>query len=71
MADLDGTWWYCLKHHAVEPYRGCAAEDRLGPYATRAEADHALERVAERNEAWDEDPRWNDKDEAENEAEVR
>ena len=65
MAELDGTWWYCLKHHAVEPHGGCAAEDRLGPYATRAEADHALERVAERNEAWDEDPRWNDEDEDE------
>ena len=65
MADMDGTWWFCLKHHAVEPYQGCRAADRLGPYDTRAEAAEALERVAERNEAWEEDPRWNDEAEDE------
>jgi hypothetical protein len=32
----------------------------LGPYRTREEAEHAMERVDERNEAWDNDPRWND-----------
>lgn len=60
MAELEGTWWFCIKHHAVERYEGCRAADRLGPYATREEAAAALERVAERNEAWEEDPRWND-----------
>jgi len=39
---------------------GCANKDRLGPYATRAEAERALQTAAERNEAWDEDPRWRD-----------
>jgi hypothetical protein len=53
-------YWYCLKHHAVEPPEGCAYADRLGPYATEEEAEHALEKVQERNEAWDNDPRWND-----------
>ena len=53
-------YWYCLKHHAVEGRAGCKAADRLGPYATAAEAAQALDRVAERNETWDNDPRWND-----------
>nr|WP_298132489.1 hypothetical protein [Micropruina sp.] len=48
----DG-WYWCLKHHAVEPYEGCKAEDRLGPYPTRDEAAAALEKVRERNEQWD------------------
>ena len=34
--------------------------DRLGPYKTREEAERALEIVEERNEAYDNDPRWND-----------
>ena len=36
---------------------------RLRAYATEADASRALEKVAERNRDWDEDPRWNDKDE--------
>ena len=37
----------------------CASKDRLGPYNSAAEAERALERVRERNEAWDaEDARW-------------
>ncbi len=48
----DG-WYWCLKHHAVEPFEGCKAEERLGPYPTRDEAARALEKVRERNEQWD------------------
>ncbi len=48
-----GDWYWCLKHHTVEPYEGCKAEDRLGPYASRDEAAHALQKVQERNERWD------------------
>ena len=37
----------------------CASKDRLGPYASAAEAERALDRVQERTEAWDaEDARW-------------
>ncbi|MDF9715801.1 hypothetical protein INN71_05385 [Nocardioides sp. ChNu-153] len=46
-------WWFCLKHHTVEPRKGCRNADRLGPFATREEAAGALERVAQRNEAWE------------------
>ncbi len=57
----DGQWWYCIEHKTVEPDdKVCKAVDRLGPYATREEAEHALEKVAARNDAWDNDPKWND-----------
>ena len=57
----DERWWYCLQHKSVESDdSGCKAVDRLGPYGSREEAGHALERVAERNEEWENDPRWND-----------
>ncbi|MDT5036105.1 MAG: hypothetical protein QOE03_1290 [Micromonosporaceae bacterium] len=37
----------------------CPAVDRLGPYNSAQEAEHALDRVRERNETWDaEDTRW-------------
>jgi hypothetical protein len=53
-------FWYCLKHRTVEGEEGCPNKDRLGPYESEPEASRALEKVAERNEAWEEDPAWND-----------
>ena len=53
-------YWFCLKHHTVEGGEGCKNADRLGPYSFEAEASRALEKVEERNEAWDNDPEWND-----------
>jgi hypothetical protein len=53
-------YYYCTKHQAVEGEHGCRAKHRLGPYATEAEAANALERVEERNEDWENDPKWND-----------
>jgi hypothetical protein len=53
-------FFYCLNHHAVEGPDGCRPSDRLGPYPTREEAEHALEKVKQRNEEWDNDPAWND-----------
>jgi hypothetical protein len=60
MSNDQQQWFFCLAHHTVEPVEGCKAADRLGPYNTREEAERALEKVAERNEQWDTDPRWND-----------
>ena len=55
----QGPWFYCLKHHTVEDRDGCAERHRLGPYATREEAEHALQSVAEREEQLtEEDRRW-------------
>ncbi|WP_210441493.1 hypothetical protein [Nocardioides xinjiangensis] len=56
----EDEYWFCLTHHTVEGRDGCKNADRLGPYASPAEASRALDKVAERNEAWDNDPRWND-----------
>jgi hypothetical protein len=55
----DGYFW-CLRHERVESGDGmCAAKHRLGPFDTVAEAERALQRVQERNEAWEEeDQRW-------------
>jgi hypothetical protein len=55
-------YWFCLTHHVVEPTEGCRNQDRLGPYASKADAARALDKVEERNEAWDNDPAWNDPD---------
>ena len=49
----DGEWYWCLDHHAVEPYEGCKSENRLGPYATRGDAEGALDKVQQRNQQWD------------------
>jgi hypothetical protein len=59
----EGQWYYCLKHKTVEPYEACKAADRLGPYNTREEAALALERVAQREEEWETDPRFNEPEE--------
>lgn len=64
MAEIQ--YYYCLTHATVEPSdRGCKAVDRLGPYPDRESAQQALDRVADRNEAWENDPKWNDPDEDE------
>ncbi len=61
MTDEQNQWYWCLKHNAAEPWDGCRAEDRLGPYATRDEAGRALETVQKRNEQWDrEDQEYGD-----------
>jgi hypothetical protein len=59
----DGQWWYDLKtKSAVQDTKAGKIADRLGPYASREEAEQALDKVAERNEAFDNDPRWKDDD---------
>jgi hypothetical protein len=55
-----GRYYWCLSHQRVETDANlCPSVDRLGPYGSAAEAERALDRVRERNEAWDaEDARW-------------
>lgn len=51
-------YWYCTNHHRVEQKGDCPWNDQLGPYASEAEAEHALDKVAERNreaDAWDDE----------------
>ena len=56
----EGKYWYCVTHHTVEKEDGCPNEERLGPYDTAQEASRALEKVKERNEAWEDDPEGKD-----------
>ncbi|SJN43312.1 hypothetical protein [Luteococcus japonicus] len=69
MAELE-KWYWSLKQHRVVGEGEEKAEDRLGPYATQAEAAQALDHVKERNEAWATDPRFNDPDEEEDKEEA-
>ncbi|MCZ2525219.1 hypothetical protein [Streptomyces sp. HB2AG] len=55
-----GEWFYCLVHKKVEEGPECPARDRLGPYSTPAEAQHATEISEQRNQEWENDPRWHD-----------
>ncbi len=57
----DDQWWYDLStKSAVQDTKAGRAANRLGPYASREEAERALQKVDERNDAFDQDPRWND-----------
>ena len=51
--DDSHRWWFCIRHMTVEPEAGCPAKDRLGPYSSKEEAEHALETARRRNEEWD------------------
>ena len=66
MSDSDsGKFWFCVKDHRVETGEDiCPPIDRLGPYATHEEAERALTKAAERNEEWDNDPKWNETEES-------
>ena len=56
---MSGTYYWCLEHARVEPEAGCANDRRMGPYATREEAEGAIQRAHERSAAWDrEDAAW-------------
>ncbi|MGW8329149.1 hypothetical protein ACWGLE_14730 [Streptomyces sp. NPDC055897] len=58
--DKSGEWFYCLEHGTVEQGPQCRGADRMGPYASREDASHAMETAKARNEQWGSDPRWND-----------
>jgi hypothetical protein len=51
--DTHQSWYFCVKHQTVEGDDGCPAKDRLGPYPTREAAEHAIDKVQERNQEWD------------------
>ena len=59
---VEGQWYWCLTHKAVEPYEACKSIDRLGPYATREDAAAALATVTRRNDEWAPHPRFDDDD---------
>ena len=54
------SFWYNVNTGQVEEDGATSSKDHLmGPYATRGEAEKALESAHARTEAWDEDDeRW-------------
>ena len=57
--DLEGTYWFCLEHHAVEQFAGCGSHNRVGPFDTEEAAARALQTIAERERKYDkEDAAW-------------
>lgn len=46
-------YFYNTRTRQVEEGRGSDWSQLMGPYATREEAEHALERARARNDAWD------------------
>jgi hypothetical protein len=57
--DHEGTWWFCLKHHAVEDFAGCGSSNRIGPFDSQSAAANALDTIAKRESRYDaEDSAW-------------
>jgi hypothetical protein len=50
---VSEQWWFNLRTQTVEQGPGDPNSERLGPYATREEADGVLARMKDRNEAFD------------------
>jgi hypothetical protein len=55
VSDVNEQWWFNLKTQQVEQGLGEGNLDRLGPYASRSEAEGALERMHSRTDAQDSD----------------
>ncbi len=57
---MAGSWYWCLKHGRAEGEESdCPPEDRMGPYESKAAAEHWKDKVEARNEEWDrEDREW-------------
>lgn len=64
MHNEDLKYYYNLETRQVEQGKVSSFDNRIGPYDTREEAEHALEIAKERNriaDAYDEqDDRWRD-----------
>lgn len=50
--ELEAAWWYNTKTNVVEHGMKSPSVDRLGPFATEAEAANAWEIVRERARRW-------------------
>lgn len=58
-SDAQQWYWDLRRGRAVTADERGPADDTLGPYPTRYEAEHWKDRVDERNQAWDEaDREW-------------
>lgn len=50
--DIEHRFWYNMRTGAVEQGFLSPSADRVGPFDTRAEAEHALEKLRENSEKW-------------------
>ena len=50
---LSEAYYWCLDHEQVEGEDGCPNYRRMGPYATKQEAEGALDRARARTAEWD------------------
>jgi hypothetical protein len=50
---MAGNFWFNIETHAVEEGRQSDWTKLMGPYATRDEATHALDKARTRNDDWD------------------
>lgn len=58
-ADAERGFYYNIQTGQVEEGLVSDWTKRIGPYATREEAEHALDIAAQRSASWDEaDRRW-------------
>lgn len=53
--DIEHAYWYNMRTGEVEHGFQSASVDRVGPFATRAEAEHALEKLRENSAKWAEE----------------
>lgn len=49
----DEQWYYDIKQGRAVQGKVTNWDSRMGPYATRGQAEAALERARARNDAWD------------------
>lgn len=54
MSDQDTKWYFNLATGEVQQGKAAGFLDRMGPYDTKEEAEHALEKAAERTRVADE-----------------
>lgn len=57
-------FYFNVSTHEVEEGKASSWANRMGPYATREEAARALETAAQRSEAWDEEDRREEREDA-------
>lgn len=55
MADNETEYWFNTKTNQVEIGKQSIAVYRIGPFKTRADAEHALEILAAKSRAWREE----------------
>ncbi|SDQ04152.1 hypothetical protein [Quadrisphaera sp. DSM 44207] len=60
MSEPEMKYWFNVRTGQVDEGHTAPGRDLMGPYATRAEAEHALQIARARTEAWDDAERADD-----------